>query len=326
VRLSVNLFPFDRWGDYETLARAVVLAEAAGIDAVALPEHLVMARRPGHDPLSVVWYENFVLASNLAARTSRIGFVFSAYVVPYRSPVLAAKTIATLDVVSAGRVTVVVGTGWLRDEFAALGVPHAERGVITDEYIQAMKTLWTQEQPRFAGKHVAFDNIAFFPRCVQQPHVPLLIGGQGRRALRRAIELGDGWAPMPLPAHLLRAGIDDVCAGVAALGRPTDGLRFVGGVTVGSRDAATQAALEHVSRDGTGDPVVAPCPSAVLSVAHEQESFGVTDFRLGFAWESPNAFCRTLEWLGSEVVPELRAIGASEGSPATGTPATGTPA
>ena len=121
----------------------------------------------------------------------------SVLIVPHRNPLIAAKSLATLDGLSGGRLVVGVGVGWMREEFQALGLPpFEERGAVTDEYIKAFKTLWTEDDPSFEGKYVSFDDISFLPKPVQKPHPPIWVGGESRPALRRAAELADGWYPL----------------------------------------------------------------------------------------------------------------------------------
>ena len=120
----------------------------------------------------------------------------SVMVVPHRQPVLAAKMLATADVLSGGRVIVGCGAGWMQEEFEAVGAPaFKERGRVTDEYIEAFKELWTKERPSYQGRHVSFQNILFEPKPVQQPHPPVWIGGESQAAMARAIRLGTGWYP-----------------------------------------------------------------------------------------------------------------------------------
>ena len=108
-----------------------------------------------------------------------------------------ARQLATMDIASGGRVTVGCGTGWMREEFEAVGAPpFAERGRVTDEFISAFRELWTNEEPSFTGDHVSFSNIYSRPLPVQRPHPPLWIGGDSPPALRRAARLGDGWYPV----------------------------------------------------------------------------------------------------------------------------------
>jgi len=157
-----------------------------------------------------VFYEPLTVLGFAAACTSTIRLGTTVLIVPYRNPLVAAKVLSTLDVLSGGRVTVGLGVGWTEDEFKALGVPFKERGALSDEYIAVLKMLWTQDKPAFHGQYVHFDHIAFEPKPVQKPHIPIWIGGNSKRAIRRAVALGDGW-------HPTRPLVGDVKAGVAYL-------------------------------------------------------------------------------------------------------------
>jgi probable F420-dependent oxidoreductase len=108
-----------------------------------------------------------------------------------------AKTVSTIDVLSKGRMILGVGAGWMKEEFDALGAPAFEqRGRVTDEYLQAFKLLWTEDDPRFEGDHVRFSNITFLPKPVQKPHPPIWVGGESPAALRRTARYGDTWFPI----------------------------------------------------------------------------------------------------------------------------------
>jgi probable F420-dependent oxidoreductase len=118
-------------------------------------------------------------------------------VVPHRPAVLTAKILSTIDVLSAGRLFVGIGAGWLEEEFEAIGAPNfAERGIATDEYLQAFRELWTTAEPRFEGRFVKFAGILFAPKPIQKPHPPIWVGGESGAAMRRAARLGDGWYPI----------------------------------------------------------------------------------------------------------------------------------
>ncbi|MGH9839727.1 MAG: LLM class F420-dependent oxidoreductase [Blastocatellia bacterium] len=155
-------------------------------------------------------YEPLTVLAFAAACTSTIRLGTTVIIAPYRNPLVTAKMLSTLDVLSGGRVTAGMGVGWMEEEFKALGVPFEERGARSDEYIAAIKALWTQDQPEFHGQYVRFENIAFEPKPVQQPHIPIWIGGNSKSAIRRAVALGDGW-------HPTRLLVEDVKAGVAYL-------------------------------------------------------------------------------------------------------------
>ena len=150
-----------------------------------------------HGGAAAEYLEQLTLLTYLAGITDNIRLIPSVMIVPYRNPLLAAKILATLDVLSGGRLTLGVGVGWMEEEFEALDAPpFAERGAVTDEYLQAFKELWTSDNPTFAGKYCRFSDLHFLPKPVQQPHPPIWVGGQSRPAMRRAARLGNGWHPV----------------------------------------------------------------------------------------------------------------------------------
>jgi probable F420-dependent oxidoreductase len=132
----------------------------------------------------------------LAGCTERVKLLSSVMVVPHRPALLAAKMIATADVLSEGRMVIGVGAGWMKEEIEALGAPpYEERGKVTDEYIAAFRELWTKPRPEFKGKYVTFGNILFEPKPASKPGPPIWVGGESKPAMQRAIKLGDGWYP-----------------------------------------------------------------------------------------------------------------------------------
>ena len=200
----------------ESLTRIVVEGEAMGFDYLTFSDHIVIpldikARYPysesGEFPQDarIGRHEQLSEIAFIAGKTSRMRFVTSVMVAPHRPAVLTAKILATIDVLSNGRLTVGIGAGWLKEEFEAIGAPpFAERGAVTDEYIAVFRELWTSESPRFAGRYARFDGIAFEPKPVQQPHLPIWVGGESTPALRRAAKSGDAWYPIGTnPAHPL---------------------------------------------------------------------------------------------------------------------------
>jgi probable F420-dependent oxidoreductase len=141
--------------------------------------------------------ETVVTMGFLAGATKRIRLVTSVMILPYRNPIVTAKMLASLDVLSNGRVIVGAGVGWMKEEFDNLQAPpFQERGTVTDEYIRAFRELWTSDNPTFNGKHCKFSNIVFLPKPVQKAGIPIWIGGHSKQAIRRAGQLGDGWHPI----------------------------------------------------------------------------------------------------------------------------------
>lgn len=182
--------------------------EAMGFDYLTMTDHVVLpdTRVPGYpysesgefyEDAPTERHEQLLGMAYIAARTTRIRLVAAVLVVPHRPAVLAAKMLATLDVLSGGRLVVGIGAGWLRTEFdAVVTTPFAERGAVTDEYIDAFRVLWTEAQPRFAGRYTRFDGIVLEPKPLQRPHPPLWIGGESGPSLRRAARVGDAWYPI----------------------------------------------------------------------------------------------------------------------------------
>ena len=149
------------------------------------------------------YLEPLALLSFLAGITSSAKLLTAIMVLPNRPPILAAKMLATIDVLSKGRVIVGCGVGWMREEFEALGSPPFEkRGAVANEYIRAFRELWTQENPMFEGIYCRFANVEFGPKPVQKPHPPIWCGGESPAALRRAGRLADGWFPFTQDVHV----------------------------------------------------------------------------------------------------------------------------
>ena len=192
----------------ESIVALAKRGEALGFQYIAIPDHIVIPRAiaspyPYNPERKMVGaadgdcLEQLVLMAYLAAATTKIRLLTSVIVVPHRNPVHTAKALATIDVLSQGRVTVGCGAGWMDEEFKAIGVPpFAERGKVTDEYLRVFKTLWTEDDPRFSGQYANFQNISFLPKPTQTPHPPLWIGGESPAALRRVVALGDAWYPI----------------------------------------------------------------------------------------------------------------------------------
>ena len=177
--------------DFQRIART---ADELGFDSISVSEHIVVPTSLTPN-MGAHWPHAFTAMAFLAGATTRIRVNSAVIVLPYHHPVDFAKAVSTLDVLSGGRVTLTFGVGMAPGEFAALGVPFEHRGAVMDEYVAAMKCLWTSEAPVFAGEWVRFTDVVFEPKPVQQPHPPLWFGGRSLVSLRRAAREGDGWAP-----------------------------------------------------------------------------------------------------------------------------------
>lgn len=188
----------NNWGleDVQSIFRLATTAEDMGFDSLWVSEHVFntsyildrIGDRPYYDPMAILTY--------VAAITHTISLGTSVLVLPYHNPIRLAKTAATLDVMCNGRLKLGVGVGVIEEEIIAMGGSMAERAAISDEDIAIMKALWTQDDPSFQGRYDSFSGMEFSPKPVQKPHIPLLIGGISRAAIRRAVSEGDGWHAM----------------------------------------------------------------------------------------------------------------------------------
>jgi probable F420-dependent oxidoreductase len=189
VRFSTRCPNSDYLG-FETSPEAIVAAakkaEEVGFDAIFVNDHIIVDSSSRAAPWTNV-YDPFVAMSFIAAHTTRIGVGVSVLIMPYRNPVATAKSLATIDRMSGGRLIAGVGVGWSEAEFAALGVPFHERGARTNEYLRLWQACWAPGKVSFAGKFFSFSEMHVNPKPVQQPHPPIWIGGASDAALRCAV-------------------------------------------------------------------------------------------------------------------------------------------
>ena len=180
--------------DVRALVAVAQRADDLGYAWVPCSDHVIVPKR-ALPTMGATWYEPATTLAFVAGVTQRLRLLSHVLILPYHSPFDVAKQYATLDRLSGGRVILGVGTGHLRREFAALGANFDERGAVTDEYIRIIDALWTREQASFHGERYQFEALYLAPRPLQQPRPPIWVGGNSRRAARRAAELADGWVP-----------------------------------------------------------------------------------------------------------------------------------
>jgi probable F420-dependent oxidoreductase len=175
--------------------RVAIAAEEVGFESVWTGEHVAMPIRdnPVPAPPETPFLDSIVTLTRIAAITERLRLGTGILVLPHHNPVVLAKALASLDVVSGGRLIAGFAGGYVAAEFRALGVDFHRRGAITDDSLAAIRTLWTEAEPRHAGRFARFEDIRFEPKPVQRPHPPIVIGGQAPAALARAARAGDGW-------------------------------------------------------------------------------------------------------------------------------------
>ena len=195
----------------DALASIARQGDKLGFFCMVMPDHVVQPRhiesqypysvtgdiQRAHQTASDERLEQVTTLAYLAGITERIRLVTSVMIIPYRNPILTAKMLATLDMLSKGRLILGAGVGWMEEEFELLDTPpFTERGAVTDEYLRAFIELWTKDDPKFDGKYVHFSGITFLPKPVQKPYPPIWIGGQSKPAIRRAARIDNAWHPV----------------------------------------------------------------------------------------------------------------------------------
>jgi probable F420-dependent oxidoreductase len=209
--MNLALFGLHRGSSAEpdTLARRTRAAEEAGFESLWVGDHIALPS-DAVDPATQPRLEAVIAVTHMAALTSRVRLAFGVIVLPQRQPVLLAKQLASIDVLSKGRLIVGVGVGYVEPELRAMGVSLADRGARTDEYLAAMRALWDEPAPSFDGRFVRFDGVVQRPRPVQRPHPPVVVGGHSPNALRRAVQAGNGWYGWELDLPQTARALDDL--------------------------------------------------------------------------------------------------------------------
>jgi probable F420-dependent oxidoreductase len=219
-------------------------AEDAGFDAVMLSEHVVLGpdagadgvmanprayAMPGNQDPATPWPSSLLLLSAIAAATTRVRLVASAVIAPLRHPLLLARELGTLDLLSAGRLVVQPNVSWSRDEYAALGVPFGERGRILDEQLEVLELLWRETPASYTGEYFAFDDVYLEPKAYRPDGPRLWFGGQRAHGpvLRRLVRHGHGFHPLGEPST---TDLEKVGSAMAAAGRAMAELDMIGGV------------------------------------------------------------------------------------------------
>jgi probable F420-dependent oxidoreductase len=292
MRIGFSLL--NNWGieDAQALVGLASRAEELGFDSVWVHDHVFnvghVFDRIGGKP----YYEPLTLLSFVAARTRRVRLGTSVLVLPYHNPIRLAKTAATLDVLSGGRLILGVGVGLIEKEIRVMGSPFAERGAFTDEAIAVMRSLWTEDEPSFDGKYSRFAGMKFSPKPLQKPSIPVVIGGVSRAAIRRAARLGDGWQPLGLSPEALGQGITTLREEARAGGRDVSKIPI---------SIAMSLATSRFGRHALGTE-----PSEIVKNARAYASLGVETLVISANTGDPGEARSALEMVARDVLPAFR--------------------
>jgi probable F420-dependent oxidoreductase len=306
MKLSIHIpIDIDDRVEFQNGAAVRAMAQAiekAGVDACYITDHPAPTARwraaGGHDAL-----DPFVGLMAVAAATTKLRLHTNLVVLPYRNPFLTAKSVASLDVLSDGRVILGIGSGYLKGEYQALGADFEGRGAVMDEALETMIAAWSQEEVVREGRRFTALGIRPRPLPVQKPHPPIWSGGNSDRAIRRAVELCDGWSPFFATGALSKTTRTADLAGVEDLKAKIDVLR---------------GHLDRVGRTRPFDICIGP-QSGLKDLTAAEADRWVNDAgemsRLGATWTpcgvphpSRQAFLDNIQWFGEEVVPKIHAI------------------
>lgn len=266
MKISVAM-AFSQHTDVGFMKEAVQLVEAKGVHGIWVPEHVLFfpeyastypysdnGRIPG-DPEGIL--DPFTALTFIAAHTQNVRLGTGICLVPQRQPVYTAKMVADVDYLSNGRVDFGVGIGWLQEEFENLGMDFSARAARTEEYILAMRALWSDGLSEFSGKTVTLQPCHFNPKPIQKPHPPIYFGGESDAALRRVARLGDGWYGYDLDPEQLQQKLVSLDAALAAAGRNRRDIQLVVGPNRHPVNASTLAAYAAAGVDHLVVPVFA---------------------------------------------------------------------
>lgn len=296
-------FP-NSWGieDPKVLFALGTKAEDLGYDSLWTSEHVFNVSYVGTRLGDAPYYDSLLSLTHLAAVTNSIRLGTSVLVLPYHHPVTLAKQLATLDVFSGGRLSVGTGAGVIEEEFEALGADFRQRGSVTDESIQAMKALWTQELPEFHGQHYDFSGMVFSPKPMQKPYPRIYVGGDSRPAIRRAAREADVWHPTSVGAEDIRLGMRYLQEQARTVGR--DPERF--GISV-RLDLDFPALGGSRTAPRRPRPALTGTPDEVVEQVRVYEEAGVDELLLATNSRDAAIIENTIDTFAHEVMPAFSA-------------------
>jgi probable F420-dependent oxidoreductase len=244
-----------------TLGRLARAAETAGFESLWGGEHVVLPdpqAAPSPMAPSDHILDPVIALTYAAAVTTKVRLGTGIIILPQRNPLVLAKELASLDVLSSGRLIVGIGVGYLEPEFRALGAPFADRGAVTDEYLAAMRAIWADAKPAYRGRFVTFSDIQAHPQPVQRPHPPIVVGGRSAPAFRRAVQQGNGWYGFGMNLEATERALDGLRKAAAQTPRPAALGALEISITPGRGVAVDLATCERYAALGVHRLIVMP--------------------------------------------------------------------
>lgn len=307
LRFGVVLPHFRHVAGATAIRDVAQAAERLGFASLWVTDRAAIPLGAVNERFGPQFYDPYVTLSYVAGITSSVRLGATVFVLPFRHAVIAARALASLDQLSDGRLVAGVGAGWMEEEFDAIGVPFAQRGRLTDEYLDAMLALWTSPVASFSGPTIQFENLVSEPRPKQQPHPPIWVGGGTPAAFRRTVKYASTWHASPIPLPDLRRHAAALRETASAIGRDPATialttrapLRFAGG------GRALMAVEVPDYPIGTPDQITAALRRYMLAGFEEivfDTFFGVPELDDA----SPEGILQTLEMFARAILPVFR--------------------
>jgi probable F420-dependent oxidoreductase len=300
MKLGICLPHYGRPIEVPRMLEVASHAEARGLDSVWVTDHVIVPtatsiiyREHMLDPLAVLPW--------LAGVTSRIALGTSVVILPYRSPIPVAKLLASVDVLSGGRLIVGAAIGWMEGEFDALGVPFKERVSRSEEALELFRTLWTQAHPELATKHHRLHDLTFSPMPLQKPRPPLYVGGNSEGALRRVARLGDGWHATATTVEAFGQGVETLrrfWKDAGREGEPALSLRIPILIDGVHRPAVDMSLIR-------GRHVIGGSPARILEELRGYQALGCQHIALEVSYSTYPAILETIDVIGERLRPSV---------------------
>ncbi len=306
VKFGLSLIMRGREATRSNALALALYAEEHGYDSVYVSDHFVIPKRRktmfgGRDTdFPAHWREGYLESITTLAyvaghtRTVRLGV--SALVLPLRNPIQLARQVATLDLMSEGRADLVVTAGYAEDEFDVMRVPFEDRGERTEEYVRLIKAMWSSSPATFTGTYFSFEDMSCGPLPIQDPFLPVAIGGFSISAMRRAARVGDGWHPAARPLTGLRSDVARFNQELTEAGRPAS-------------EVPITLKLPSLGFDPIADPEWGADPDTWIERFQEYETLGVRRVVIDYAVESDRGAFEVLDRFERDVRPSLGDVG-----------------
>lgn len=297
MRVAAMSQPWEADMTTAQMLETVKLADDLGFYAAMLGEHFIVPNE--HIPLSGDHYLHTTVALGvIAGHTSRIRLKSSVTVLPLQNPIVQAKAWSTLDWLSGGRCAPIFGVGWLKEEFDMLNVDFHKRGKMCDEYLEAMRILWTEDKPKFNGEFTAFENASFAPKPTQK-RVPIMLGGDAAPVLKRVGKYADGWSPFQTPPEKFVESMDIIKSQPEYDGRHIDIFFALEMLNVGS----------HHEIKGDDRAKGAWDSAKIIDQCGWLAELGVTETIVPRPpLDGVDAYKDHMHWVASEIIPKVAGL------------------